>query len=121
MPTMQDWFFRIFSYFRGQQVGIDQVGNRYFQKRKTFGKKNHDRRWVIYKGFEEASKIPAEWHGWLHHRTDQLPDLQQPFHNWQKPHLPNLTGTSLAYRYQNQNILYPTLTHSSKDYEPWRP
>ena len=41
--------------------------------------------------------MPAEWHGWLHYTIDTaLPETgNRP---WQKPHLPNATGTPLAYR-----------------------
>ena len=41
--------------------------------------------------------MPAEWHGWLHHTIDTaLPETgRRP---GQKRHLPNATGTPLAYR-----------------------
>jgi NADH:ubiquinone oxidoreductase subunit len=118
---MHDWFFTLFSWRRGQQVGVDSFGNRYYQTRKSFRKKQPIKRWVVYKGLEEASKVPAEWHGWLHYRTDELPSLLKAPYSWQKPHLPNLTGTSLAYTPQTQNVLYPALKTPSKDYEPWTP
>ena len=31
------------------------------------------RRWVLYNGEAEASRIPPAWHGWMHHRTDVPP------------------------------------------------
>src|SRR3546814_3286782 len=56
------------------------------------------RRWVIYNGPAEASRVPPEWHGWLHRTTDVLPEDApiQP-KSWEKPHVPNMTGTALAY------------------------
>ena len=31
------------------------------------------RRWVIYNGYAEASKVPPDWHGWLHYTFDEPP------------------------------------------------
>ncbi len=31
------------------------------------------RRWVIYSGDAEASKVPPGWNGWLHHTVDVAP------------------------------------------------
>jgi NADH:ubiquinone oxidoreductase subunit len=59
---------------RGVLVGQDDYGNRYFEARDA--KDSYDgrrRRWVIYKGYPDASKVPAEWHGWLHYTFDELP------------------------------------------------
>ena len=78
--------------YSGQRVGEDSFGNRYFQT------KDSKRRWVIYAGTVEASRVPPEWHGWLHHTFDKPPTLEplktQP---WETPHEPNLTGTKQAY------------------------
>ena len=40
----------------------------------------------------EASRVPPEWHAWLHYTTDApLPDDGR--RAWQKPHQANMTGT----------------------------
>ena len=45
------------------------------------------RRWVVYKDLAEASKVPPEWHGWLHNTVDTLPgDETYEAKPWQKPH-----------------------------------
>jgi NADH:ubiquinone oxidoreductase subunit len=31
------------------------------------------RGFVLFKGAVEASKVPADWHGWLHHTQDDTP------------------------------------------------
>lgn len=111
---MHDWSFSILSWWRGQLVGCDAFGNRYYQRRKYSNTNPRYRRWVVYKGEEDASKVPAEWHGWLHYRTDDLPALIQPY-AWTKPHLPNLTGTVFAH---GSKLESPT---ALKDYEPWKP
>ena len=54
---------------------------------------------MIYNGYSEASAIPPGWHGWMHHRNDQPPGQEDYLpREWQKPHLPNQTGTPNAYR-----------------------
>jgi hypothetical protein len=54
---------------RAVLVGEDDFGNRYYEAKDA--RDSYDgrlRRWVIYKGYAEASTVPAEWHGWLHLR-----------------------------------------------------
>ena len=57
------------SWKNGEQVGEDGLGNRYFRSR------DGKRRWVLYKGSNDASRVPPEWHGWLHGTFDELPSL----------------------------------------------
>ena len=79
-------------FLRGRLVGNDAVGNRdYLEKSQRRGRLRA-RRWVVYAGEKDASAVPAEWHGWLHYTIDTpLPETgRRP---WQKPHLPNATGT----------------------------
>ena len=49
----------IYTLFTGKLVGIDEFGNKYYSNSKG-------KRWVIYKNDIEASKIPPEWHSWIH-------------------------------------------------------
>ena len=85
---------------RGLFVGQDAHGNRYFQARDNSDSYDgRKRRWVIYKGYADASKVTAEWHGWLHYTFDEPPTTQPLLAKaWEKDHLPNLTGTIHAYR-----------------------
>lgn len=100
--------------FSGRLVGEDTQGNKYYEdkKKKRYGK---PRRWVIYNGFAEGSKVPAKWHGWLHFCVDE-PPMDGHRHPWEKEHLPNLTGTAYAYKPKGLNGL-----SVRKTYEPWRP
>jgi NADH:ubiquinone oxidoreductase subunit len=117
---------RIYSWLRGEQVGSDQFGNRYYRE-KGGGKVHADslrkeRRWVIYDGEVEASRVPAEWHGWLHHTTQDLPPEGGPAKRpWQKDHLPNLTGTAAAYRPPGHILQGGQRDKATGDYEPWVP
>ena len=59
------------SWRNGEQVGSDAQGNRYFRSKPKKGQR--ERRWVIYEGANDASRVPAEWHGWLHHIFAETP------------------------------------------------
>ena len=67
----------LWSARNGEHVGTDAQGNKYFR-----GKKNHpdgrERRWVMYEGANDASRVPAEWHGWLHGSYDGVPESHLP-------------------------------------------
>lgn len=84
------------TYFFGKYVGRDEYGNRYFRSSKN--KNSKERRWVLYNGVVEASKVPANWHMWLRFTTDHLPnETQGEVYKWQKSHQPNFTLTRQAY------------------------
>ncbi|WP_370930962.1 NADH:ubiquinone oxidoreductase subunit NDUFA12 [Bartonella sp. DGB1] len=106
-----------FTWRKGKFVGVDEFGNKYYQ-----GSKNIDgrpKRWVIYCCLSEASLVPPGWHGWLHYRVDIAPseEVYQPY-DWQKPHVPNLTSTLLAYR---PNGVTGKAVSEDKSYQPWIP
>src|SRR3954449_9355946 len=76
---------------RGVFVGQDDRGNRYFEaKDNSDSYDQRKRRWVIYQGYADASKVSPDWHGWLHYTFDAPPTLE-PFRikSWEKDHLPN--------------------------------
>ena len=58
---------QVWTALYGEKVGEDDQGNIYYQSKKG------DRRWVIYNGESEASRVPVEWHGWLHHTFKEPP------------------------------------------------
>lgn len=99
----------------GNRVGEDSQGNVYYQA-------NNGRRWVIYNGPAEASRVPAEWHGWLHRTTDILPtEAEIPVRSWEKPHRPNLTGTAYAYAPKGAISEGGERARATGDYEAWKP
>jgi NADH:ubiquinone oxidoreductase subunit len=111
----------IYTLFRGVRVGADEFGNRYYRAR---GQRLHgrERRWVIDKGANEASKVPAEWHAWLHHTVDQpLTQTAAEARPWQKPHQANPTGTADAYRPRGHEFQGGHHAATTADYDPWRP
>ena len=64
-------------------VGEDEAGNRYFETRhKRWNYDGRNRRFVIYNGYADASKVSPDWHGWLHHTFEEPPTrapLDAPF------------------------------------------
>ena len=111
----------LYTWINGTLCGTDEFGNRYYFSKgdKLRGK---ERRWVMFKGDVEASKVPPEWHAWLHHTTDApLTESAAQAKGWQRPHEPNLTGTVGAYRPRGHDVLGGQHAPSSGDYEPWTP
>ena len=90
---------RIYTFFYGKFVGEDEFGNKYYQNLKR------KKRWVIYKGEIEATKIPVEWYSWMHFIKNKIEDSHKlEKYQWQKNHLSNQTGTKTAYNPKtNQN------------------
>ena len=117
---------RILTWLRGELVGRDDYGNAYYRlkgdkpQRLGGGRFSRERRWVIYRGVPEASKVPPEWHAWLHHAVDEVPGARQKY-PWEKPHQPNLTGTRSAYRPHGSVLRGGHRVHATGDYEPWSP
>lgn len=102
------------------RVGADALGNIYYQGgRDTAG---NPRRWVIYSGANDSSRIAPEWFSWMHHQVDDVPDRSLPAPRaWQKPAVPNLTGTALAYRPAGAMEKGGRRAAATGDYEAWTP
>jgi len=108
---------RFFTWRKGEKVGTDAMGNTYYQERR-----GGRRRWVIYNGISDASTVPSEWHGWLHHSTDLVP-MKANFaeHEWYREHRPNLTGTPQAYRPPGSALSPSRRPVVTGDYDAWSP
>ena len=118
-PAHITWFN---AFHAKEHVGTDHEGNKYYTGKARKGY-YHKRRWVIYNGEPEASRVPPEWHAWLHHQSNDVPDEHSAPHrkSWQKPHTPNLTGTNQAYRPPGHILQGGQRDDASGDYEPWNP
>ena len=98
----------------GHKVGQDAEGNTYYQTR------DGKRRWVIYNGETEASRVPPDWHGWLHHTYAEPPTTAPlPRKAWEQPHQPNLTGTPAAW--VPPGSLRRPEPAARRDYDAWQP
>jgi NADH:ubiquinone oxidoreductase subunit len=103
-------------------VGEDELGNRYYIQRKGVGPLGVPRRFVTYKDLADPSKVPAEWHGWLHYTVD-TPPTEQDYEPkpWQKPPEMNMTGTSQAYRPDGSILTPQSRPKATGDYSAWTP
>ena len=105
---------QLFTWRYGVKVGEDDEGNVFYQSR------DGKRRWVIYNGEAEASRISPDWHGWLHFTWSEAPTKAPLVHKkWEKPHHENQTGTRLAY--VPPGSLHRDHPAERRDYEAWQP
>lgn len=108
----------------GEQVGTDAQGNKYYRSKSGKAKtpEGYERRWVIYAGANDASRVPAEWHGWLHHSYDGVPESHLPPPRiWEVDYTPNATGTAQAYLPQGAMERGGKRAGATGDYEAWSP
>ncbi|WP_151719338.1 NADH:ubiquinone oxidoreductase subunit NDUFA12 [Gemmobacter serpentinus] len=105
---------QLFTARKGVKVGEDDQGNVYYETR------DGKRRWVIYNGAIEGSRIAPDWHGWLHRTWDQPPTKAPLKHKaWEQPHQENLTGTQAAYA--PAGSIRKGAPVARPDYEAWQP
>lgn len=111
---------------QGEKVGTDAQGNTYYRSKRIA--KNggpfdgRERRWVIYNGANDASRVPAEWHGWLHGNIDGVPESNLPPPRiWEAEFTPNRTGTVEAYRPMGALEKGGRRAAATGDYESWSP
>lgn len=121
----------LWSARNGEHVGTDFAGNKYYRSKKRVPAgqpfAGNERRWVIYAGSNDASNVPAEWHGWLHGaRADEegsaVPESHLPPPRiWEADYSPNATGTHAAYRPQGALERGGKRAAATGDYEAWSP
>ena len=113
----------LFTLFCGELVGTDEFGNKYYRNtKKRYERHGRERRWVVFKGSDEASKVPPEWHAWLHHTVKEpLTEQAAQAKEWQKIHLPNMTGTKTAYRPSGHDAVGGHRAAADGDYQAWTP
>ena len=107
---------QLFTMRKGTKVGEDDAGNIFYRNA------DDSKRWVIFNGEVEASRISPDWHGWLHYTYEQPPtEAPLPRKVWETEHKPNLTGTIHAYRPQGSLAETGQRAKTTGDYEAWRP
>tara|TARA_B100001094_G_C18154305_1_gene785508 strand:+ start:552 stop:908 length:357 start_codon:yes stop_codon:yes gene_type:complete len=113
--TLGTW---LYTQFMGYKVGEDYLGNTYYKSSKKRSG-NREERWVIYAGEKDASNVPAEWHSWLHHTTDE--PIAVATASWKKRHHSNPTGTDRAYLPPGHDERGRVRKPATGDYQPWIP
>ncbi|MCO6382902.1 MAG: NADH:ubiquinone oxidoreductase subunit NDUFA12 [Vannielia sp.] len=105
---------QLFTWRKGTKVGEDEAGNVFYRNA------DDSRRWVIYNGEVEASRVGPDWHGWLHNTFKEPPTDRPLTHkSWEKPHIENMTGTALAY--VPTGSIRRAEPATRQDYEAWSP
>jgi NADH:ubiquinone oxidoreductase subunit len=103
-----------------KKVGEDELGNTYWLGGETV--EGDPRRWVIYNGSNDASRVPPEWFSWLHKQVDDVPEKVMPIRRkWQKSPMANMTGTQFAYRPRGALEKGGHRAATAGDYEAWTP
>ena len=95
-----------------------RAGNIYYQD-----KKDAARRWVIYAGDNDGSRVPPDWHAVAardDRRTARQRRCRRCASSRQAP-TPNLTGTMAAFRPDGALGWGRSGPPSTGDYEPWMP
>ena len=105
---------RLWSFINGREVGKDEKNNRYYRN------KSDTKRWVIYDGEIDSSKINPEWNNWLRYTSKHIPKEAKK-HFWQKKHISNQTGTQNAYMPKSDQESSITKKQKSLGYEKWKP
>jgi len=108
---------------KGELVGHDAQGNKYYRAKKPYPKghpfQGRERRWVIYNGSNDASRVPAEWHGWLHGSLAGVPESNLPPPRiWEVEYTPNATGTAKAHHPHHAHLPH---SKGAGEYEAWSP
>ena len=106
--TIGTFFYTLIS---GKFIGEDKFGNKYYSNSKG-------KRWVIYENKVESTKIPAEWHSWIHFLNKNKPSINASSYEWQKQHVENLTGTEKAHK--PSGLLSSDSKKNIKKYETWK-
>ena len=105
---------QLYTWRKGIKVGEDGSGNIFFRD------KDDRRRWVIFNGEVEASRVSANWHGWLHRTWDEPPtEKPLPKKSWEIDHRPNVTGSLDSHK--PSGSLNRRDIKKRRDYEAWSP
>ena len=108
----------------GHFVGEDEFGNRYYRGKGPLIDHSNgtERRWVIYNGEVDFSRVPPGWRGWLTYTHDLSPaeEAYTP-REWEMGPKPNMTGTREAYRPAGSILGTGHRPKATGDYEAWKP
>ena len=97
--------FKIYSYFNGNLVHKDSLGNKYYHD-----KNNNLKRWVVYAPGFGPESLPTQFHNWLHNTSDEIPNIDQEV---------NIQESLVKRRVQKHSIKHKDT--NNKGYKSWKP
>ena len=106
-----------FTFFKGNKVGEDYLGNSYYES------KDQEKRWCIYRDQSEASRISPEWNSWLRYISNNVPANNNITYDWQRLFKGNASGLDSAYRPSiiGAERVNKDLNEHKSDYKAWKP
>ena len=97
--------FKLYSYFNGNLVHTDSLGNKYYHD-----KNNSSKRWVVYaQGFGPES-LPTQFHNCLHNTSDEISKLDSDSNNQE---------SLVIRRVQKHSVKHKETL--DKGYKSWQP
>lgn len=118
--VMRTFLSEFFIKLRARKVGQDAYGNRYYESKAVDAPFGRRKRWVVYNGLVEASKVAPEWYTWLHYQGDSIPETSQKKYAWEADYTPNLTGTAHAYFPKGHVLSDGKRSRATGDYQRWK-
>ena len=97
--------FKLYSYFNGNLVHKDSLGNKYY-----YDKNNSFKRWVVYAPGFGPESLPTQFHNWLHNTSDEIPNIDQEV---------NIQESLVKRRVQKHSIKHKDT--NNKGYKSWKP
>jgi len=111
------WGTIFFSRRNGEEAGRDEAGNIYFRHRN-----DPARRWVMYSGANDSSRVPPGWNAWLRGTINGVPDKALPPRRpFEQPPEANLTGSDKAWRPAGSIRAGGKRAAATGDYSAWTP
>ena len=111
------WGTSLFTRRHGVEAGRDDAGNLYFRHRN-----DPARRWVIYAGANDSSRVSPGWNAWLRGTIDDVPDKALPERRaFERAPQPNLTGSDQAWRPAGSIRAGGQRAAATGDYSAWTP
>jgi NADH:ubiquinone oxidoreductase subunit len=118
MPAAMGFWSKVFTWWNGATVGTALWTRMHGDEDKT----NPARRWVIYDGANDGSRVPPDWQLWLRGTIADLPAKGlPPVRRFQQKPTPNMTGTMAAFRPDGALGSGKVRPAATGDYEPWIP
>ena len=97
--------FKLYSFFNGNLVHKDSLGNKYYHD-----KNNPFKRWVVYAPGFGPESLPTQFHNWLHNTSDDISIFENKKTN---------QVSLVKRRVQKHKVIHKDII--GKGYNSWQP